>query len=359
MTSDLHIRSLGDFHNNMSSYFPPKNLTAQACDGIHCYADGVFRAATILTIVLAVFGAFGNILTVLAIMTSRLRNNINSILICHLSVADVVYCSFVLPLQAMVFYNRAWDLAPVLCELHAALRIWLIGVNMVLLSTIALYRFLHVVHPNVYTIYSQSPWFIGACIMCWALPFIFCFTPLVGWWGEFSFQQRILQCTFSTTSSKSHKVVTITAGYVVPCLFICFCYARIGCVVFTSRTKVSKGSQYRRQRARRESFRLTGMMLLIFVGFLLGTTPFFTINIVDSKLLYPMPHIWTPFLAWVMYSMNPVIYTVMDANFQRAYHRLLLCMIFKPDNVAETSVAERQNSLLAAGKNVENSPSPK
>ncbi|XP_059150806.1 protein trapped in endoderm-1-like [Physella acuta] len=333
-----------------SSALVDESSSNATCDGIDCYPDIVFEMATVLTVVLAVFGAFGNILTVLAILTSRLRNNINSILICNLSVSDLAYCSVVLPLQALTFYSKSWPLSPILCQLHAALRIWMIGVNMMLLSTIALYRFLHVVHPQSHTRYTQTSWFVGACSLCWALPFIFVLTPLVDWWGSFCFQERILQCTFSASSSKSHKIATITAGYVVPCVFICVCYARIGWVVCTTRRRASRGSQYRKQRAKRESFRLTGMMILIFVGFLLGTTPFFAINTIDNKLRYPMPHIWSPFLAWVMYSLNPLIYTIMDANFQRAYHRLLLCLIFKPDNVAETSVVDRQSTLLA-GKN--------
>ncbi|KAH9510053.1 hypothetical protein Btru_043395 [Bulinus truncatus] len=348
MTSELDVVHLSGREAAVNASLPygaERNATG-ACDGIRCYPGVIFETATILTIVLAVFGAFGNVLTILAIVTSRLKMNVNSILICNLSVADVVYCSFILPLQAMTFHHKGWPLTALMCQLHAALRIWLIGVNMMLLSTIAFYRFLHVVHPQSHTRYTQRPWFCAACVLCWALPFFFCLTPLIGVWGGFDFQERILQCTFSAAGSKSHKITTITAGYVVPCLFICVCYARLGCVVCTSRRKASRGSQYRRQRARRESFRLTGMMVLIFLGFLVGTTPFFIINTVDNRLRYPMPHIWSPFLAWVMYSMNPVIYTIMDANFQRAYHRLLLCMIFKPDNVAETSVADRQSSLI-------------
>ncbi|XP_005098692.1 G-protein coupled receptor moody [Aplysia californica] len=323
--------------------------SSSPCHDIHCYPDAVFLTATAVTVVLAICGAVGNILTVLAIISSRLRNNINSILICNLSFADAVYCAVVLPLQAKAFYDKAWTMDHILCELHAALRIWLIGVNILLLSFIALYRFLHVVRPQQHTRFSQGAWFIGAVIICWALPMFFSFTPLVGWWGTFAFQSRILQCTFSGDSSRSHKITTVTLGYVVPCLFLCVCYARIGCVVFRSRKRATRGgSVYRKQRARRDSFRLTGMMVLIFLGFLVGTTPFFLINTLDSKLRYPMPHIWSPVLAWVMYGLNPIIYTVMDAQFQQAYRRLLLCTFYKPEPVVETSFQERQSSLLAA-----------
>lgn len=111
------------------------------CTGLDCHSDALFNMATALTVTIAVFGAVGNMLSILAILTSSLRNNRNSILICNLSVADTLYCTFVLPLQAVIFYNKALVFSDVLCQLHAALRIWLIGVNMLLLSSIAVYRF--------------------------------------------------------------------------------------------------------------------------------------------------------------------------------------------------------------------------
>ncbi|GFO21268.1 gustatory receptor trehalose 1 [Plakobranchus ocellatus] len=325
------------------------DTSATHCDaGIVCSPDYILQIATAVTVCLAAVGTVGNILTVLAILNSRLRQNINSILICNLSVADAVYCGLVLPLQALAFHHKAWILSGLVCELHAALRIWLIGINMMLLSFIALYRFLHVVRPQSYTYYSQTPWFVAACILCWVLPFIFSLTPLVHLWGEFAFQDRILQCTFGPDSSKSHKITTITAGYLVPCVFICVCYARIGCVVFRSRHRaVKSGSVYRRQRARRDSFRLTGMMVLIFVGFLLGTTPYFVVNSLDPKLLRPVAHIITPVLAWIMYGTHPLIYTVMDKKFQAAYRRLLACIIASKHIPPETSLQEaRQTSQL-------------
>ncbi|BFZ08518.1 hypothetical protein BsWGS_11557 [Bradybaena similaris] len=342
---------------NISPYDTSANLTTEAtpCEGIACFPDVVFETATGITIVLTVFGVVGNVLTVLAILTSRLRQNINSILICNLSIADVIYCTTVLPLQASAFYNRGWVFHDTLCELQGALRIWLIGVNMLLLSGIAFYRFLHVVHPQNQSRYSKPPWFAVVCILCWALPFVVCVCPVAGWWGSVHFEERILQCTFDSTTDKAYKITTITTGYFVPCTFICVCYARIGCVVYGSRQKTSRGSLYRKQKARRESFRLTGMMALIFFGFLLGTTPFFIINTIDSKLRYPMPHIWAPFLSWTMYGLNPVIYTVMDTNFQRAYHRLLLCQIFKQDSATEVSIQDRKSSVISA-KNGKTNP---
>lgn len=301
--------------------------SSPSCTALDCYPDVMFQAVALVTVVLAVSGFVGNALTILAIVTSGLRTNINSILIGNLSFADVLYTCLVLPLQAVAFQQKTWVLPGWVCVLHAAIRIWLIGVNMLQLSIIALYRYLNVVHPQLYPRMAQRPVFLPIIVVCWMFPAVFCATPVLGLWGSFSFESLILQCTFTSQAGKSHKIVVITLGYVVPCIFISFCYARIGCVVARTRKRASRGSLYRKQKNQRDSLRLTAMMLLIFLGFFLGTTPYFTINLVDPRQTKTIAHIWAPCAAWVLYSLNPVIYTLMDKNFLLAYKQLVCCLL--------------------------------
>ena len=85
------------------------------------------------------------------------------------------------------------------------------------------------------------------------------------------------------------------------------------------------------------------MMLLIFVSFFVGTTPYFITNLVDPRLTQPMAHIWVPCTAWLLYSINPVIYTVMDRNFRKSYKQLLFRLLYKE---VGSSHQNRQTSLL-------------
>ena len=92
-------------------------------------------------------------------------------------------------------------------------------------------RFVHVVHPQVYIKWTRERIFTTVIVFCWSIGFFFCATPLIGW-GSYDFESCILQCTFNSQHpDKSHKATAITLGYVIPCFFISFCYARIGCVV--------------------------------------------------------------------------------------------------------------------------------
>ena len=96
-------------------------------------------------------------------------------------------------------------------------------------------------------------------------------------------------------------------------------------------------------KVQRTSLRLTTMMLLIFVSFFVGTTPYFITRLVDPRQTQPMAHIWAPCAAWLLYSINPVIYTVMDRNFMKSYKQLLFRLLCKE---VGGNHYNRQKSLL-------------
>ena len=97
-----------------------------------------------------------------------------------------------------------------------------------------LYRFIHVVCPHAYPRWSEGKIFFPIIVFCWTFAFFFCAAPLFGW-GSYAFEPLILQCTFNSQNpDKSHKITVVTIGYVIPCVFISVCYARIGCVVYRS-----------------------------------------------------------------------------------------------------------------------------
>ena len=113
-----------------------------------------------------------------------------------------------------------------------------------------------------------------------------------------------------------------------------------------SRQRALRGSVYGRKKSQRGSLRLTAMMLFIFVGFFVGTTPYFITNVADPRQTLPMAHIWGPCAAWLLYGLNPVIYTVMDKNFLQAYKQLVCCLLCKEgDSTRHGSLRSKQTSI--------------
>jgi hypothetical protein len=274
-----------------------------------------------IVIILCFVGSFGNLITVLAIIFSSLRYSVNCILIGSLSFAGFLYCSLILSMQAATFHRNTHTISQEFCSAAGGIRYTLTGVIMVTLAAIALYRFLNVVYINTYRYMSENRQLVITLVICWLLPMVFTIPSSLRVWGAFHFQPSILSCTFDKTADQSNRVAMVTAGFIVPCLFILFCNARIGCTAYRSFKRMSRWSGTTPQA---KALRLSRMMLCIFLIFFLGTFPYFVLNVMDKAFKYPIHHIWTTMFAWVLYCCNPIVYTLMDPNFRNAYKRFLM-----------------------------------
>lgn len=288
------------------------------CNEWWCSQRGTLLTLEIIAIVLCVIGSLGNIITVLAICFSNLRSNINCILIGSLSFAGFLYCCLILPLQAVIFHRQSHEIPQEFCSAAGAIRYTLVGVIVIHLGIIALYRYLNVVHIAEYKKLSQIKPLVITIAIGWLLPIVFTVPPSFRIWGSFTFVPDILACTFEQQVDQSNRIVTVTLGFIVPCVFITFCYARIGCVAYRSSKRVNKWN------GQRKALRLSSMMLCIFAVFFIGTFPYFIVNVYDRNFSKPIHHLWTTILGWILYCSNPIVYTVMDHNFRTAYRRFLL-----------------------------------
>lgn len=294
----------------------------ETCPEWWCDENNTLIILESLVIMMCVIGSFGNIVTVFAISFSSLRNNVNCILIGSLSVASFLYCAMILPMQAVIFHKHRNMIGDPFCPIAGCIRYTLVGVIMMHLSVIALYRFLNVVHLSLYKkLALQSP-LASAIVACWIFPLVFTVPAGFQIWGSFSFQSDVLACTFTTDGvNHSNRIVTVTLGFIVPCVFIVVCYARIGFIAYGSSKRIS---QWKGNTVQLKALRLSGMMLCIFLVFFLGTFPYFIVNVTDKNYKRPIHHIWTTMLGWLLYCLNPIVYTVMDNNFRTAYRRFLL-----------------------------------
>ena len=286
-----------------------------------CGQKETLLALEIMAIVMCILGSFGNLITVLAILFSSLRYSVNCILIGSQSFAGFLYCSLILSMQSVVFHRQTHKVPESFCSAAGGIRYTLVGVIMAHLAVIALYRYLNVVQINKYRYMSETRQLIFVLIFCWAFPLIFTIPPAFKAWGAYCFQSSIMACTFDKTIEQSNRIVTVTLGFIIPCIFIIFCYARIGCAAYKSFRRMSK---WKSNTPQTKALRLSAMMLCIFSIFFLGTFPYFVLNVTDKTFKYPIHHIWTTMLGWLSYCLNPIVYTLMDNNFRTAYRRFLM-----------------------------------
>jgi hypothetical protein len=296
------------------------NVTGE-CAEWWCDKTETLLALEIIAIILCIIGSLGNIITVLAICFSSLRSNINCILIGSLSFAGFLYCCLILPLQAVIFHRQSHTIPQGFCSAAGGIRYTLVGVIVVHLGIIALYRYLNVVHLAQYQKLSQKRPLTITIAIGWILPCVFTIPPSFQIWGGFTFVPAILACTFEKSIDQSNRILTVTLGFIVPCIFIIYCYARIGCVAYGSSKRVG---QWHGNVSQTKALRLSAMMLCIFAVYFIGTFPYFIVNVYDRTFSKPIHHLWTTILGWILYCSNPIVYTVMDHNFRTAYRRFLL-----------------------------------
>ncbi|XP_052076858.1 G-protein coupled receptor moody-like [Mytilus californianus] len=283
-----------------------------------CDEPETLLALEIIIIILCLIGSGGNILTVLAICFSSLRFNINCVLIGSLSFAGILYCCLILPLEVVTFHRQNHSVPPLFCNAVGGIRYTLVGVIVIHLGIIALYRYLNVVHLAQYQKLSKTKPLIITIAIGWLLPLVFTMPASFQVWGGYTYVPAILACTFDRDIEQSNRIVTVSLGFIVPCIFIIFCYARIGIRAYGSSKRAKSTSLMK-------ALRLSAMMLCIFAAYFVGTFPYFIVNIHDQSFSKPVHHIWTTFLGWTLYCINPIVYTVMDLKFRRAYKQLLLC----------------------------------
>ena len=76
--------------------------------------------------------------------------NTTAIFIINLSVSDLLFCCFNLPLAASMFMTRRWVWGSYLCQLYPLMRYGLLGVSMFNILAITFNRYVMIAHPTIY-----------------------------------------------------------------------------------------------------------------------------------------------------------------------------------------------------------------
>lgn len=76
--------------------------------------------------------------------------NATAFFIINLSLADLLFCCFNLPLAASTYWHSAWTHGDMLCRLFPLLRYGLSAVSLFTITAITLNRYVMIGHPRVY-----------------------------------------------------------------------------------------------------------------------------------------------------------------------------------------------------------------
>lgn len=90
-------------------------------------------------------------------------------------------------------------------------------------------------------------------------------------------------------------------------------------------TKVSKVNEQREAKQKRNEWRITKMVLAIFLSFVACYLPITIIKVVDKDVNWPGLHIFGYIMIYLSACINPIIYVIMNKQYRHAYKTILLC----------------------------------
>ncbi|XP_022915519.2 protein trapped in endoderm-1-like [Onthophagus taurus] len=289
------------------------------------------RSATIFAafcaITFCVFGVLGNSITILALIRCpKLRTHATTFFVLSLCISDLIFCVFNLPLMAIRYIYEDWILGDTLCKIFPVVLYGNVALSLLNMVAITLNRYTIISHSNYYnTIYSKtSIW--AQIVFIWTLSSSIMILPLFEVWGKLGFDKRTFSCTILDNNGSPKKMFFLV-GIVIPCIIIVISYTCIYLKVRASKKTLEAHQQNhpldRQTRRQRDDNRLTKLMLLIFICFILCFLPLMCVNVFDDDVKYPFFHILASILVWASSVINPFVYAATNKQYRLAYAKLL------------------------------------
>ncbi|KOX68016.1 G-protein coupled receptor moody, partial [Melipona quadrifasciata] len=230
--------------------------------------------AAVVAILIMITGLAGNLLTIIALCKYPKVRNVAAAFIISLCVADFVFCLLVLPFDSIRFIDASWANVRFLCILVPFLR-----------------------YGNVGIYYDSSPRFVQQSLQK-ILDCIYDLILLVVLLWDAS--AHPLRSLGSETRMRKHTAPTIKSPH-------------------------TPGRDTREIKQRRSEWRITKMVLAIFLSFVACYLPITIVKVADVEVRYPAFHVLGYLLLYFASCVNPIIYVIMNKQYRQAYAGVIGC----------------------------------
>ncbi|XP_028177879.1 G-protein coupled receptor moody-like [Ostrinia furnacalis] len=204
------------------------------------YPDALLTFASLCCMLFMVVGVPGNLITIIALARCKKVRNATAIFIISLSLSDLLFCCFNLPLAASTFWNQSWRHGKTLCRMFPLTKYALVAISLFTVLAITINRYIMIAWPRLYPKLYSKPYLATMIATIW----VFCFAVLVPtWqekWGRFSLNPMVGSCTIiPDVNDNSPKKAMFIGAFLLPGIAIIVCYARIFLIV----KKIAKRSR--------------------------------------------------------------------------------------------------------------------
>ncbi|XP_060755119.1 somatostatin receptor type 5 [Neoarius graeffei] len=289
------------------------------------FSSSMVMTAAISAIVFVV-GIIGNTLAIYVVLRYVKMKTVTNIYILNLAVADELYI-LSLPFMSTQNVLSYWPFGSFLCRVVMTIDSLNQFTSVFCLTVMSIDRYLAVVHPLRSSRWRQPRVAKVVSTAVWAISFIVVLPVVI-----FSdVQDSFNSCNMSWPEPHAVWPVafilyTSVLGFFAPLLVICVCY-----VLIVVRVKAS-GARTGLGRRRRSERKVTRMVVVIVVAFVLCWLPFYTINIIN--LIFHLPensvtvgvYFFPVSLTYANSCANPVLYGFLSDNFRQSFRKVLcLC----------------------------------
>ncbi|BFG02367.1 G-protein coupled receptor moody [Drosophila madeirensis] len=363
------------------------------------FSHSLLTFAAVMTFLIMIVGICGNLLTVVALLKCPKVRNVAAAFIISLCIADLLFCALVLPFQGLRFVQGTWRHGEVLCRLIPFIQYGNIGVSLLCIAMITINRYVMITHHSLYNRIYKRHWIAIMIAACWLFSYGMQLPTLLGAWGRFGYDARLQTCSImSDRHGHSSKTTLFITAFVIPCLVIIACYAKIFWVVHKSEQRLKRhatkqnsipnnlrplaaaaatanslpsgdganasqvpgaagcrvssdsSSSYstdvpetapggggaakqqptrvkdqREVRAKRNEWRITKMVLAIFLSFVICYLPITIVKVADKDVEHPSLHIFSYIMLYLSACINPIIYVIMNKQYRKAYKTVVFC----------------------------------
>ncbi|XP_025410043.1 G-protein coupled receptor moody-like isoform X2 [Sipha flava] len=296
--------------------------------------QNIMNAAAFLTLLIMCIGIIGNGLTIIALVKSPRIRNVASAFIISLGAADLLFCVVVLPFSVSRFLNFNWAQNPILCSIVPFLQYVNVGVSLLFISMITINRYIMIVHTSLYSRIYRPIWIASMIAFCLTLALGMQIPTLLGIWGEYKHDPKLGTCSITVDRwGRSSKTALFIIGFIIPCIVIVCCYTGIFWVIRKSENRMQKHQISTRSdpntksmqaiKRKRNEWRLTKMVLAIFLSFVICYLPITIIKTTDPDVLHPVLHLIAYVMLYISACFNPIIYVIMNKQYRKAYKSIL------------------------------------
>ena len=322
----MAFEAASDIFSNISNRYK-SNATEYVGNEKHISITlyAIYRGVTCL------FGSIGNLLVILAVLTtSKLRTPAN-VFIVSLAVADMCITAFMEPISAyaMLFDIELYLRRPGLCTLIASICFISCTCSLWNIGAIAVNRYVYVCRNRDYNTIFTWPKTIAYALCIWST----CVVADLGnflKWGGHSFDTKMSLCTYDRLASFSHVLTNNSIFIIFPMVLVMICYAKIFWTIKKSSLRVRKHNKTSASKkhdiGKKKDIKLLKMLFTIYLTFAVCWCLYTILLLIDFEDNSPVfVYRIAAAMSHTSSSLNSFIYGVMNKNFRDAYRSVLSC----------------------------------